>query len=228
MKGRPWCVACFLLALLTACESSNAEARRAAKDTRMRDSLREAQVLAWRTYAADLYYYHYEPRSTFVPRRAKGKRVFEVPDLIRPEFPKAAIPRNERRRAYAEFPIGKIEPLGGQFRLVSDQPLVFPRGKAVLPPEDRSKLEAIASVARINDHNFRISVVGYSSEDELDENTDKWDLSVKRATWMVRQLIREGISPHHLEAVGRGTFDPLADSGRRSIDIIFSPMLPRD
>lgn len=39
---------------------------------------------------------------------------------------------------------------------------------------------------------------------------DNWDLSVKRATSIVRALIDQGIEPGRLVAAGRGEFDPLA------------------
>ena len=38
---------------------------------------------------------------------------------------------------------------------------------------------------------------------------DNWDLSVKRATSIVRALQDLGISPNRLVAAGRGEYDPL-------------------
>lgn len=41
---------------------------------------------------------------------------------------------------------------------------------------------------------------------------DNWDLSVKRATAIVRELQRLGVSPNKLVAAGRGQYDPLVSN----------------
>ena len=41
---------------------------------------------------------------------------------------------------------------------------------------------------------------------------DNWDLSVKRATSIVRELIKLDVNPERLIAAGRGEFQPLVDN----------------
>ena len=63
--------------------------------------------------------------------------------------------------------------------------------------------------------------------------SDNWDLSVKRATSVVKILTKnKGIDPKRITAAGRGEYDPIADNstkeGRaknRRIEIILTPKM---
>lgn len=116
---------------------------------------------------------------------------------------------------------------------ISDK-LLFPSGKWEINKPAEEVLGKVASV--VNDHKeLDILVEGHTdpvpfSSDNLKDN---WDLSVLRATSVVRMLQGKfGVAPERLTAGGRGEFVPKSDNttpdGRktnRRTEIILTPKL---
>lgn len=117
---------------------------------------------------------------------------------------------------------------------LSDQ-LLFKSGSYAV---DKAGLEAIKKLAPILKENNDISVLveGHTDDVPVNKNTaciaDNWDLSVLRATSIVRALTAEGVSGAKLAASGRAANMPLdpaksaeARQKNRRTEIVLTPKL---
>jgi chemotaxis protein MotB len=121
----------------------------------------------------------------------------------------------------------------GKVYVSVDEKLLFKSGKWNI---EKPGLEALSEVSKILEQNLDINIlveghtdnVKYAGSGAL---TDNWDLSVKRATTVVRTLLNNRIiDPKRITAAGRGEFMPLdtneTTEGRqknRRTEIILSP-----
>jgi len=98
--------------------------------------------------------------------------------------------------------------------------------------------EAVVELAKVLVQNTDIEVLieGHTDTVPYKGNTieDNWDLSVKRATAIVRILQNNGVDPQQITAAGRSKYLPISDNtkaeGRaknRRIEIILAPNLDR-
>ncbi len=112
--------------------------------------------------------------------------------------------------------------------------LLFKSGSAVITQRADEVLGKIAKV--VNDHNaFDILVEGHTDNVPISNDcvNDNWDLSVKRATSVVRTLqTKYNVAPERMTAGGRGEYLPKASnedaSGRsenRRTEILIMPKL---
>lgn len=98
--------------------------------------------------------------------------------------------------------------------------IIFPSGKAELSPAGIKVLENVGKVLQ-NTSERRIRVEGHTDNVPIhpnlqDEFASNWELSVARATNVVRFLQEEaGIDPSRLEATGLGQFSPVATNKTR-------------
>jgi chemotaxis protein MotB len=122
---------------------------------------------------------------------------------------------------------------GVVFISLSDK-LLFKSGSAVINKRAEDVLSKIASV--VKDHkDFDILVEGHTDDVPMQNDciTDNWDLSVKRATSVVRMLqTKYDVDPQRMTAGGRSEYVPKADntsaSGRstnRRTEILVMPKL---
>jgi len=112
--------------------------------------------------------------------------------------------------------------------------MLFTSGSSDISPRAYEVLGKIAKIVESRPE-FEVMVEGYTDNVPIQNScmTDNWDLSVKRATSVVRVLQKNyGISPDRLIAAGRGEYNVLADnstSDGRSINrrtrIIILPKL---
>lgn len=90
--------------------------------------------------------------------------------------------------------------------------LLFLSGEAALSPKAPPALKKIAEV--VNTLPNAINVEGHT--DNIPIGTlifpSNWELSSARATSVVQELIKEGINPIRLSAVGYGEFHPIGDN----------------
>ncbi|MBT8218471.1 MAG: OmpA family protein [Bacteroidia bacterium] len=127
-----------------------------------------------------------------------------------------------------------VEVRGGVVYVSISDRLLFRSGSIRINSAAQSVIGKIATV--INDHNnLQVMVEGHT--DDVPMNTecieDNWDLSVKRATAVVRSLTMDHyVSPERLTAAGRSEFIPKSDNetsrGRslnRRPEIIIQPSL---
>lgn len=122
----------------------------------------------------------------------------------------------------------------GKIYVSLDNSLLFPSGKTTV--DDKGKQALLSIAANLKDlEGFDIMVEGHTDIVPINTPTikDNWDLSVLRATSVVRYLTNEGgVNPLKIIPSGRSEYLPI-DSGsskdakakNRRIEIILSPQL---
>lgn len=98
---------------------------------------------------------------------------------------------------------------------ISDK-LLFKTAKFDVTPQAKTVLGKVATVLK-NQPDIEFMVEGHTDNVEYKGGgyvLDNWDLSVKRATSVVRILQKEyGLDPAKMAAAGRGEYKPVADNG---------------
>lgn len=127
-----------------------------------------------------------------------------------------------------------IEIKDGKVYISMSDKLMFASGKAEVQEKGKEALKVLARVLKKNPE-FEILVEGHTDNVPIktEKYKDNWDLSVARATSMVRLLNEtHGLNAERLTASGRGEHDPKATNetaaGRaqnRRTEIILSPNL---
>ncbi|MDX2249979.1 MAG: OmpA family protein [Bacteroidia bacterium] len=239
----------LLVLLLTSCvtreQYNNLE--------RQRDSLiyvlYQEQILTYKLqkYAESLYYNKVEPRTkveTTTPlppaiqlnidsiklpaeiRKAIGPEEKTLSDLN----PEPEVPVSQLRVAQPEI-TSRTE--GNRVVYTLSNSILFTPGTTKLSESGTSLLMKFGKqLAEQKD--YLITVEGHTDNiniSRMEGISDNWDLSVKRATEVVRALIAAGVSPVRLVAAGRSKFEPVASNQEetsreqnRRIEIIVTPM----
>ncbi len=100
---------------------------------------------------------------------------------------------------------------------ISDK-LLFKTAKYNITPEAKAVLGKVATVLK-NQPDIEFMVEGHTDNVEYKGGglvLDNWDLSVKRATSVVRILQKEyGLDPAKMAAAGRGEYNPVADNSSK-------------
>jgi chemotaxis protein MotB len=128
----------------------------------------------------------------------------------------------------------KVEVRGGKVHVSISDRLLFASGSSRLNEGSQNVLNKIALV--LNDHSeLDVMVEGHTDDLPMNGNCvkDNWDLSVRRATTVVRTLQQDYyLNPERLTAAGRAEYAPLADNsteqGRRTnrrTEIVITPQL---
>ena len=123
----------------------------------------------------------------------------------------------------------------GMLYVSMDEKLLFKTGSIQVDPRGVQALKTLAGVLEINP-DIKITVEGHTDDVPVRTNAsfaDNWDLSVKRATSIVRILLdNSSIDPTRLVASGRGEFLPVDPTGttdarqkNRRTEIILTPRL---
>jgi len=117
----------------------------------------------------------------------------------------------------------------GRVYVTLSQNLLFPKGSRVIDKEGVNALTKLAEVLGPN-QDIQINVEGHTDSDGSEELN--WDLSVNRATSVVKILSSNGVNPSRITASGRAYFDPVAPNDtepnmtkNRRTEIILSPKL---
>jgi chemotaxis protein MotB len=123
----------------------------------------------------------------------------------------------------------------GKVYVSLDEKLLFASGSAAV---DKRGAEAIGSLAKVLEQNPDINVTIEGHTDDVPykgsgQLVDNWDLSVKRATSVVRIMLKNsGIDQSRVTAAGRAEFVPLqaaktpeARQANRRIEVILAPKL---
>jgi len=128
----------------------------------------------------------------------------------------------------------QVEVRGGLVHVSISDKLLFKSGSSTINTKAEEVLGKIATV--INDHyELQILVEGHTDNVPMNNGCieDNWDLSVKRATAVVRSLANDHyVSPERLTAAGRSYYIPKNDndtaegrSKNRRTEIIIQPRL---
>ena len=90
--------------------------------------------------------------------------------------------------------------------------LLFDVGQATLTLEAQEVLNAVADI--LVQFQNAIRVEGFTDNQPIanSQYSSNWELSVARATTVVRQLVANGIQPERLAAVGYGEYQPIGDN----------------
>jgi chemotaxis protein MotB len=122
----------------------------------------------------------------------------------------------------------------GQVYVSLDNRLMFASGSWDVQADGATALGQLAKVLAEN-KDLRIAVEGHTDDDAYFGKTsvkDNWDLSVMRATSVVKILVNKGIEPQRVQAAGRGEFMPVAANDspenkarNRRTEIIITPNL---
>ncbi|MEZ4720945.1 MAG: OmpA family protein [Flavobacteriales bacterium] len=169
--------------------------------------------------------------------REREARVKELEDLIA-QKDEAVRALKER---IAEALLGfkdkglTVEQKNGKIYVSLEAKLLFPSGSTVVNEEGKKALVDLASVVK-DEKDITILVEGHTDTDPFNGGgaiKDNWDLSVMRATSVVKIMTAEGkMDPKMLTAAGRGEFVPVAENNtpegkakNRRIEIILTPNL---
>jgi chemotaxis protein MotB len=105
-----------------------------------------------------------------------------------------------------------LEQRGGRLYVMT-APVNYATGASGLNREQRKALDELAMTLK-NNPAVKIMVEGHTDNKQYaaDSGMDNWQLSVNRAMGVVRYLLRKGVKPEQVAAVGRGENNPEGDN----------------
>lgn len=119
----------------------------------------------------------------------------------------------------------------GQIYVSLENKLLFPSGSTAVDAKGREALSSLAKAIG-EEKELNIMVEGHTDTDKVLPGAaykDNWDLSVMRATSVVRILLEAArIDPMRITAAGKGEFDPADPNDKaknRRIEIVLAPDL---
>ena len=166
----------------------------------------------------------------------REKRVKDLQGLVAKQNSAINDLRNKVAAALIDFDKGdlNVEVKDGKVYVSMSEQLLFKSGSTAVDPKGADALKKIAEVLNKNS-DFEVMVEGHTDNVPLHgfgDMKDNWDLSVLRATSIVKILTDNGLEPKRVVASGRGEYHPVADNstpeGRarnRRTEIILSPNL---
>jgi len=117
----------------------------------------------------------------------------------------------------------------GKVYVSLSQNLLFPSGSKTINSAGKDAIQKVAEVLK-NNPDIAITVEGHTDTDG--DAAFNWDLSVGRATSVVKVLTANGVDPERITAAGRGEFYPVASNDtakgkaqNRRTEIILTPKL---
>ncbi len=117
----------------------------------------------------------------------------------------------------------------GKIYVSMSQNLLFRSGSNRIDPEGRRAIQQLSRILA-NDKNVNIVVEGHTDSDGSSETN--WDLSVARATAVVKLMTDYGVDPKSITASGKGEYAPVAPNAtyqgkalNRRTEIILAPKL---
>ena len=126
-----------------------------------------------------------------------------------------------------------VEMRDGKVYVSMSDKLLFKSGSDKVEPKGEEALGKIAGVL-IKNQDINLAIEGHTDSIPIKMNCfeDNWDLSVARATSVVRILTDNAVDPKRLTASGKGEFSPKGDNstkeGRaknRRTEVVLSPKL---
>lgn len=126
-----------------------------------------------------------------------------------------------------------VEYKNGKIYVSMENKLLFNSGSWAVGTEGKKAVEQLASVLSEN-KDINVLIEGHTDNVPYTGTTiiDNWDLSVKRATAIVRILESKGVNPTQITAAGRSEYIPVATNEttegkakNRRIEIILTPNL---
>jgi chemotaxis protein MotB len=168
---------------------------------------------------------------------ARSETINELEELIALKEAKMDALRNAVSNALHTFE-GKglsVTQKNGKVYVSMENKLLFESGSWAVGFEGKKAVVELAKVLKVNP-DIEVLIEGHTDTVPYNGNTieDNWDLSVKRATAIVRILENNAINPKQITAAGRSEYIPVSDNasseGRaknRRIEIILAPNLDK-
>ncbi|HAE13560.1 MAG TPA: hypothetical protein DCG24_04970 [Bacteroidetes bacterium] len=147
----------------------------------------------------------------------KEKRIAELESAIKNLNDKLTEVRTSLENALSGFSSSdlSIEQREGRIYINISEKLLFASGSTTVDPKGKEALKQVASALKTQDK-VSIMVEGHTDNVPLKSANfpkDNWDLSVLRATTIVKLLTADyGLDPVMVEAAGRGEFSPKASN----------------
>ena len=169
--------------------------------------------------------------------KKREARLTEVEDILRKRDEAANALKNKLSNALLGFKQSglSVDIREGKVYVSLTDKLLFPSGSIIIDEKGRQVLQELAKVLKTQPE-INISVEGHTDNQRvvnLGQIKDNWDLSVLRATSVVRYLTDDQkIENSRITATGKGEFQPLATGNaadvrnrNRRIEIVLSPKL---
>ena len=121
--------------------------------------------------------------------------------------------------AFADYEKLGLTVDGDNERLYITMPekVLFKSGSARLDKEDKAILKKMADIL-VADPNLHLLVEGHADMQKIASGaySDNWDLSVARSVAVVRELVKQGVSPAQVTAAGAGEYSPAVTENPKS------------
>lgn len=166
---------------------------------------------------------------------ARSKRIADLEALIAAKEKAMQSLKEAISKALVGFE-GKgltVEHRDGKIYVSMDNKLLFRSGKWIVNAQGKSAVVELAKVL-VENPDIDVLIEGHTDNVPYKGSViqDNWDLSVKRATAIVRILEKNDVSPKQITAAGRSEYNPVANNTtkegkakNRRIEIILSPNL---
>ncbi|MGB3074115.1 MAG: OmpA family protein [Chitinophagales bacterium] len=194
----------------------------------LNDSLKKKQQ--------DLYIKGKELDSLQQNLTAREQKLSELQSLLQQKDSAASALKAQLNKALLGFEKSDltVEQRNGKVYVSMAEKLLFKSGSTAVDPKGVDALKKLAAVLKQNP-DLAIDVEGHTDNVPLAGTgalKDNWDLSVLRATSIIRILTESGVDPKQITASGRGEYFPVASnsspegkSKNRRTEIILSPRL---
>lgn len=169
--------------------------------------------------------------------KKREARLLEVEEVLRKRDEATNALKEKLQKALLGFQESglTVEIKNGKVYVSLTDKLLFDTGSIIIDEKGKQALLQLANVLNTQPE-INISVEGHTDNQKvnnLGQIKDNWDLSVLRATSVVRYLTDlQTVSPERLTATGKGQFQPIAlgnspeiRSKNRRIEIVLSPKL---
>jgi len=168
---------------------------------------------------------------------AREKRLKEVEEVLRKRDEATNALKEKLQQALLGFTKSglTVEIKNGKVYVSLTDKLLFPSGSIIIDEKGKQALAQLANVLK-QQPEINIAVEGHTDNQKINnlgQIKDNWDLSVLRATSVVRFLTEnEKVESVRMTATGKGEFQPLGSnanadgrSKNRRIEIVLSPKL---
>ncbi|MBY0245252.1 MAG: OmpA family protein [Sphingobacteriaceae bacterium] len=169
--------------------------------------------------------------------KKREERLREVEEILRKRDEATLALKEKLQKALLGFQKSglSVDIRNGKVYVSLTDKLLFSSGSIIIDENGLKALNGLATVLKTQ-KDINISVEGHTDNqrvNNLGQIKDNWDLSVLRATSVVRHLTdTEGIETERITATGKGEYQPLdkantseARSHNRRIEIVLSPKL---
>ena len=163
--------------------------------------------------------------------RIRERKLLELTERLHAQDSMMLALRNSVNEALRGFSASEltVTERDGKVYVSLSQNLLFAKGSNVIDSAGKGAIRKIAQV--LKDHpDIQINVEGHTDTDG--SASKNWDLSVSRATAVVKEMTASGLDPYQVTASGRAFYDPVAandtednKSLNRRTEIILAPRL---